>query len=130
MKTPWMQRLAGLGQGMLRVLAINSQLNRIEQKLDAFIAKEGKFEMATQATLDALNATVTANTNATQAAEAALAGYMKTVSDLTAQLQSALTNGDDAQVAAAVSALAANNTALTASIPATAAAVVANTPAA
>lgn len=47
MSTPWMQRLAGLGQGVLRVLAINSQLNRIEQKLDAFIAKEGKFEMAT-----------------------------------------------------------------------------------
>jgi hypothetical protein len=52
-----------------------SQLDRIETKLDAlttlvrwFITHEGKIDMATQATLDRLNADVTANTNAVAAA--------------------------------------------------------------
>lgn len=86
--------------------------------------------MADQATLDALAKAVSDNTNATHAAETALAGFVKTVSDLTAQLQAAVASNDQAAVQAAVDALSANNAALTAAIPATAAAVTANTPAA
>ena len=114
-----------------------SQLDRIENKLDAltrtvnlFIFKEGKFNVATQAELDRLNAAVAADTSAVAAASTALTGFIKTVADLTAQLQVAIASGDSAAVTAAAAALEANNAVLTASIPVTAAAVVAGTPAA
>lgn len=108
--------------------ALTIQLNRIEAKIDALTKTEGKFEMATQATLDRLNAAVAADTNAVTAAATALTGFIKTVADLTAQLQAAIASGDDAAITAAATALEANNATLTAAVPATAAAVVANTP--
>ena len=102
------------------------QLARIEAKLDALTLKEGKYEMATQVTLDRLNKAVTDDTGAVSAATTALTGFIKTVADLTAQLQAAITAGDDDAINAAAAALEANNALLTASVPATAAAVAAN----
>lgn len=99
-------------------------------KLDQQMEKDN---MASKETLDALNATVAANTNATHAAAAALAGYAKSNADLTAELQAAIANSeasDDADVKAAIDAITANNAALAANVPAAAAAVVENTPAA
>jgi hypothetical protein len=109
---------------------VKAQLNRIEWKLDAFRRQEGRFDMATQANLDRLNAAVAADTSAVSAATKALTGFVQTVSDLTAQLQAAIASGDDAAVTAAATALEANNATLIAAVPATAAAVVASTPAA
>jgi len=65
--------------GMLGLLrAINCKLDRLlkTQELD---------DMATKETLDALTASVKANTNATAAAKQALDGYVKSNADLTAQ---------------------------------------------
>lgn len=104
-----------------------NHLARIEGKLDALLKQEGKFDMATQATLDKLTADVAANTSAAQAASLALTGFVKTVSDLTAQLQDAIAGGDDAAIQAAAAALEANNATLAAATPAVAAAVAANT---
>jgi predicted metal-dependent hydrolase len=111
-----------------------SQLDRIENKIDAltkiingFILQERKLHMATQATLDRLNADVTANTNAVSAAAAALTGFINTVASLTAQLQAAIAAGDDTAIAAAATALEANNATLTAATPAMAQAIVAGT---
>lgn len=109
---------------------LQAQLNRIEARLISLTLQEGRFEMATQATLDRLNADVAANTSATQAAALALAGFVKTVADLTAQLQAAIASDDEAAIKAAADALEANNTQLSAAVPTTAAAVAANTPAA
>jgi predicted metal-dependent hydrolase len=111
-----------------------TQLDSIERKLDAldtlirwFINREGRYNMATQATLDRLNADVTANTNAVSAAAAALTGFINTVASLTAQLQAAIAAGDDTAIAAAATALEANNATLTAATPAMAQAIVAGT---
>src|SRR5581483_3146437 len=87
-------------------------------------------DMATKEHLDALTAQVKANTDATAAAQAALTGYVATVSDLTAKLQAAIASDDDDAVKAAADAIAANNAVLTAATPAVAAAVTAGTPAA
>jgi len=92
-----------------------------------------KDDMATKETLDALTASVKANTDATAAAKQALEGYAKSNADLTAQLKAAVAASDaadDADVKAAVDAITANNAALTAAAPSVAQAVVAGTPAA
>lgn len=102
-------------------------LIRIDAKLDALSRKEGRFDMATQATLDKLTADVAANTSAAQAASLALTGFVKTVTDLTAQLQDAIAAGDESAIQAAAAAIEANNATLTAATPAVAAAVAANT---
>ena len=111
-----------------RLDIIDVRLSSISRQLQ--IVTHGGINVATQAELDALNTQVTANTNATAAVAQALQGFVKTVADLTAQLQAAVAAGDSAAIVAATAALAANNTALTAAIPATAAAVIVNTPAA
>lgn len=102
----------------------------LREMMGLLMRQEGIDSMATKEHLDALNAQVAANTSAVNSARAALDGYVKTVSDLTAQLQAALANDDDDAVKAAADALAANNATLSASAGATAAAVVANTQAA
>jgi len=86
--------------------------------------------MATQAELDRLNAAVTADTNAVSAATKALTGFQATVADLTQKLQDAIASGDSAAITKAADDLEANNAALAAATPATAAAIVAGTPAA
>ena len=108
-------------------------LRAINRKLNILLAIQEIDDMATKETLDALTASVTANTNATAAAKQALDGYVKSNSDLTAQLQAAVANSDasdDPAVKAAVDAINANNAALAAATPTVAAAVVAGTPAA
>lgn len=99
-------------------------------KLRTELRAEKEIIMATQDEIDALNVQVTANTNATQAAAAALTGFVKTVADLTAKLEAAVASNDSSAIQAATAALKANNDALTAAVPATATAVTANTPAA
>ncbi len=91
------------------------------------------YEMATKENLDKMKAVVAANTNATAAATVALNHYAQSNADLTKQLQDAIAASDasdDEDVKAAIDALTANNTALTAAVPETATAVTANTPAA
>lgn len=88
------------------------------------------YTMATQATLARMQASVQANTDATKAAADALTHYAQTNADLTAQLKEAIANDDDAAISAAADALDKNNADLLAGVPATAAAVTANTPAA
>lgn len=105
---------------------LNSKIDTLTGLVRRLLAQDERFQMATQATLDRLNAAVAADTNAVSAASKALTGFIATVADLTAQLQAAIAAGDDAAVAAAATALEANNAALTAATPATAAAVAAN----
>jgi len=112
------------------IRAIQASVVRIEVKLDMLIKQEKGYEMATQATLDRLNADLTKNADATQAAAAALEGFVKTVADLTAELQAAIDSNDEAAIAAAADKLEANNTFLQSKIPETAKAVTDNTPAA
>lgn len=83
--------------------------------------------MASKEHLDALTAQVKANTDAANAASQALAGFVATVTDLTAKLQAAIASDDDDAVKAAADAIAANNATLTAAIPQVAAAVPQNT---
>lgn len=110
-----------------------SRLEAIDHKLDVVIArlsqnqaKTEKINMATQAELDALTAQVTANTSITASAALALNGFVKTVADLTAQLQAAVSSNDSTAINAVTAALAANNVALSGAVPAVAAAVSAN----
>lgn len=106
------------------------RLARIERGVGILLRAlktEEKFEMATQATLDALTKSVKDNTDATAAAADALHGFVKTVADLTAKLQTAIDAGDDLAVQAAADAIAANNITLSAAVPNVAAAVVAGT---
>jgi hypothetical protein len=115
-------------------------LERIEQKLDLLLGllhtvqnQQKDFRMATQAELDALTASVAKNTSASHAAATALTGFVKTVSDLTAELKAALasaTSVSDPAVVAAVAALDQNNTLLATATPVVAQAIVAGTPAA
>ena len=101
--------------------------------LSVLISNQENDDMATKATLDALTASVAANTNATQSAALALNGFVKSTADLTAQLQAAIAASDaadDTDVKAAVDAITANNAALTAAVPAVSQAVSTNTPAA
>lgn len=92
------------------------------------VINETEFEnMATKEHLDALAATVSANTDAVASAKLALEGFVKSNEDLTKKLQDALASDDDAAVSAAVDAMAANNNTLRAAIPTVAAAVPANT---
>jgi hypothetical protein len=114
-------------------------LHRIERKLDLVLAlliqvlrQEGRHDMATQETLDKLTASVAENTDATAAAALALTGFIQTTADLTAALKAAMDKAgvDDPTVLAAVAAIDSNNGALRAAVPAVAAAVTDNTPAA
>lgn len=84
-------------------------------------------DMATKETLDRLTSDVKANTDAANAAKAALEGFVSTVADLTAKLQAAIEGGDEDAIKSAADAIEANNAALSAAIPAVAAAVPANT---
>ena len=106
---------------------------KVNHKLDAILRllqQERIDIMSSAADITRLQSDVAANTNATSAAAVALTGFVSTVAALTAQLQAAINSDDSAAVEAAANALEANNVALTAAVPATAAAVVANTPAA
>lgn len=107
------QRLARIERGVFLLM----RAQKIEERQ----------EMATQAALDALTASVKANTDGVASAAAALTGFVQTVADLQTQLQAAIDGGDDAAVQAAADAIAANNATLTAAVPAVAAAVVAST---
>lgn len=113
-----------------QVIGLRRDMYSLRRAVDALTLTDQENAMATQAELDDLNAQVTANTNATQAAAAALAGFVKTVADLTAQLEAAVASNDSPAIQAATAALKANNDALAAAVPATATAVTANTPAA
>jgi hypothetical protein len=120
---------------MLAMWLSSKEYRELIGRLDAisrqlFLIRQGEKAMATKADLDALNEQVQANSDATQAAAAALQGYVKTVADLTAQLQQAVAADDTAAIQAATQALQANNAVLQAAVPQTAAAVTANTPAA
>src|SRR5882757_8539242 len=83
-------------------------LRAINCKLDRLLKTQELDDMATKETLDALTASVKANTNATAAAKQALDGYVKSNADLTAQLKAAVAGSDaadDADVKAAVDAI-------------------------
>lgn len=95
--------------------------------------EERNLLMATRQTLDAMQAAVTHNTSAVAAATDALTHYAQTNTDLTQQLKDAIARADsldDSEVQAAIAAIEANNTKLVAAAGPTAAAIVANTPAA
>jgi hypothetical protein len=103
------------------------RLGRIESGVYLILRREGLHNVATQAALDRLAADVTANTDATASAAAALAGFVQTVAELTQKLQDAIAADDTAAVEAAANALEANNATLVSAIPHVSQAVVANT---
>jgi hypothetical protein len=120
------------------------QLRRIEQrvldnsrKLDALIRAAGLIlqeerldAMAIKDTITKLQGDVRDNKNAADAVKTALEGYAKVNADLTQQLKDAIANDADAAALEEIATqLEANNAELHAAAPATAAAVVANTPA-
>ena len=118
-------------QTAMQLARVESKLDRLFSMLNTLLRQSNlmeRQEMATQETLDRLTADVTANTNATASATAALTGFVKTVADLTAQLQTAVAGGDEDAIKAAADAIEANNTAMNAAIPQVASAVIANTP--
>lgn len=106
---------------------VEARLRAIESKLDLILKKQETEYMATSETLTRLQDDVRKNTDAAAAAKLALEGFVATVSDLTAKLQAAIEGGDEDAIKAAADAIEANNATLTASIPATATAVAANT---
>ena len=106
------------------------RLARIERGVSLLLRAqkiEERFDMATQATLDALTASVKANSDGVASATAALQGFVQTVADLQTKLQAAIDSGDDAAVQAAADAISANAATLIAAVPAVAEAVVAGT---
>lgn len=114
-------------------VGINARLARIERFMEHITGVELKEEqtaMATNETLQRLNANLKANTDATAAVKDALQHYAQSSADLTAQLQAAIANNDEAAISEAANQLAQNNADLLANVPAAAAAVVEGTPAA
>lgn len=105
-------------------------LHRIDHKLGLLLRHQRIEDMASKNVLDQLTATVTANTNATNAAKDALLFFAQSNADLTAKLQAAIAADDTDAVKAAADAIAANNASLISATPAVAAGVTANTPAA
>lgn len=79
--------------------------------------------MANKDLLDQLNAQLAQNTSVVSSATLALNTFVKTVADLTKSLEDAHADDDTEAVTAAIAALKANNEALAAAVPATAAAV-------
>lgn len=117
-------------QLILAALArIERQLGAISRSLGIILTNERRDQMATQETLARLNAAVAADRDAVNATKVALAGYVATVTELTAKLQAAIQGDDEQAVIDAAAALEANNADLQSAIPQTAAAVVQNTPA-
>jgi Asp-tRNA(Asn)/Glu-tRNA(Gln) amidotransferase B subunit len=100
----------------------------------AILNLESESTMASQKNIADLTTAVAANTNATKAAEDALNHYASSNADLAKQLADAIAANsatkDDPAIQAAIDALNANNTELTASVPVVAAAITTNTPAA
>jgi hypothetical protein len=108
-------------------------LREINRKLSLLLKNQETDDMATKQTLDALIASTTANTNAANAAKAALDHYAQSAADDAKKLADAIANSDaadDPAVKAAIDTLTANNATLTAATPQVAAAVAAGTPAA
>lgn len=82
-----------------------------------------RYHMANKDLLDQLNAQLAQNTSVVSSATLALNTFVKTVADLTKSLEDAHADDDTEAVTAAIAALKANNEALAAAVPATAAAV-------
>jgi phosphoribosyl-dephospho-CoA transferase len=109
------------------------RLKRIESKLDRLLASGQRLEesaMSEKEELERLKATVASNRDVVASATAALTGYVKSNAELQQQLAQAITEDNTDAIKEASDAIAANNDALMAAIPAVAQAVKQNTPAA
>jgi hypothetical protein len=110
--------------------ALNAQLKRIESKIDRLILSAGQElerDMAEQDEINNLMSKVQANTDAVQAAQVAMKGFVDITQKLTDELNTAISQDNSAAIKAAADALSTNNDQLLAAIPPMAQAIKANT---
>jgi len=109
---------------------LSAVLKRIEKKIDQLILSAGSELERDMAEIDEINnlkSKVQQNTDAVQAAQVALQGFVDITSKLTQELKDAVASDNSAAIKEASDALTANNAQLLAAIPPMATAIVANT---